>query len=173
MGSLLTGGTRAARLFAIAGLIGLVALALITIADVLMRWLLNSPMDGVADLGRLMVAVVISTFFPLALAERHHISITFLGKALGRRGHAWLEVFAALVTTVFFTLLSWQLYLFTEEMFESGETTWILALPVAPCWTAATVFMITCVPIQIAVLIQTYHIAMAGGEDLAAKAPGH
>lgn len=171
--SLNAGGTRAARWLALIGLIGLVGLALITIADVLMRWLLNSPMDGVADLGRLIVAVVVSTFFPLALAERRHISIKFLGSAFGPRGRAWLEFFSALVTMVFFTVLLWELFKFTEELFESGETTWILGLPVAPWWTAATAFMFICLPIQSAVLVSVFNTALAGGDDTPVEPGGH
>ena len=91
-----------ARGLALFGLVGLVVLTVITIADVLMRWLFNAPIDGVADIGRLIVAINISAFFPLALAERHHIAIEFLGKALGPRIHAWLDAIGAAVTSVFF-----------------------------------------------------------------------
>ncbi len=171
--SLNAGGASAARWLALIGLIGLVGLALITIADVLMRWLLNSPMDGVADLGRLIVAVVVSTFFPLALAERRHISIKFLGNAVGNRGRAWLELFSALVTMVFFTILLWELFKFTEELFEAGETTWILGLPVAPWWTVATAFMFICLPIQLAVLISVFLTALGGGDDSPVEPGAH
>ena len=145
--------TFAARALAIIGLIGLVILAGMTITDVLMRWLFNSPIDGVADIGRLIVAVIIASFFPVALAEKHHISIDFLGKILSPRLSLWLEVVAALVTIVFFVVLSWQFAVFSLELHESGETTWLLALPVAPWWSAATLFLMVSVPVQTMVFL--------------------
>ncbi len=152
-------GTRAARWAACLGLIGLVGLALMTIADVLLRWLFNSPMDGVADIGRLMVAIIIASFFPIALAERHHITISFLGKLLGRRADAWLQAFSSLVTSVFFVFLGWQFIIYTEELHASGETTWLLGLAVAPWWGAATFFLLFCIPIQVLVVISQFQAA--------------
>ncbi len=46
------------RVIAMIGLVCLVILTLATIADVLMRWILNSPLDGVHDLYKLVIAVV-------------------------------------------------------------------------------------------------------------------
>ncbi len=152
-------GTFAARWAACLGLVGLVALALMTIADVLLRWLFNSPLDGIADIGRLMVAIVIASFFPIALAERHHITIGFLGKFLGRRADAWLQAFASLVTGVFFVFLGWQFILYTTELHTSGETTWLLGLAVAPWWGAATLFLLFCVPIQLLVVVSQFRAA--------------
>ncbi|NQV54724.1 MAG: TRAP transporter small permease [Rhodospirillales bacterium] len=162
-------GTVAARWFAFLGLIGLVALALITITDVLMRWLFNSPIDGVADVGRLIVAVVIASFFPVAIAERHHVSIGFLGNLVGPQGAAWLDTLAALVTSVFFILLGWQFVLYTIDLQVNGETTWLLGLPVAPWWAAATLFMLLCVPVQIVGFMVLFRAAKnRDGDDDAA-----
>ena len=165
-----------ARGLALFGLVGLVVLTVITIADVLMRWLLNAPIDGVADIGRLIVAINISAFFPLALAERHHIAIEFLGKALGPRIHAWLDAIGAAVTSVFFLLLGWQFILYTGELQSSGETTWLLGIPVAPWWAVTTAFLLICVPVQVIVLLARFRAAMAGapeytGEDGAHSVP--
>ena len=63
------------RWIALVGLVGFVVVALATIIDVLLRWLFGMPVDGVAEISRLIVAVSIASFFPLALADRHHISI--------------------------------------------------------------------------------------------------
>jgi TRAP-type C4-dicarboxylate transport system permease small subunit len=141
------------RWMAVAGLVCFVAVAMATIVDVLLRWLLNSPIDGVEEVTRLAVAVAIASFFPLALAERHHIAITFLGSVLGARARAWLESFAALVTSWFFFVAGWQFVLYTEQVEEAGETTWILGWTVTPWWAAVTAFMLVCVPVQLLVAL--------------------
>ncbi len=83
------------------GVTGFVAVALVTIADVLLRWLFASPVDGLEEVNRLVVAIAIACFFPLAIAERHHIAITFLGSALGQLSSAWLKALASVATTLF------------------------------------------------------------------------
>ena len=145
-----------ARLCALFGMLALVAFVLMTIADALMRWLFNSPIDGVADTGPLIVAIVAAAFFPLALAGRHHVSIGFLGSFLGPRATVWLEAFASLVTWVFFILLAWQIVRYTIELRRLGETTWVVQIPIAPWWVVVSFFMVVCVAVQVIVVIAAF-----------------
>ena len=75
------------------GAVGLILIAAAIVVDVLMRWLFNAPILGVDDLSIFILAVVVSSFFPLGLAKGHFVTIRFLGKALGPRSALWLEVF--------------------------------------------------------------------------------
>jgi TRAP-type C4-dicarboxylate transport system permease small subunit len=151
-----------ARWLAFVGLIGLVVVALVIVGDVLLRWLFDSPVDGVSEVSRLVVAISIASFFPMALAERHHISIEFLGSALGPRAHLWLDTLAHAVTSFFFLVLGWQFILYTIEVGESGETTWLLGWRIAPWWTVTTIFMLICIPIQLLVLFSQFRAAIRG-----------
>jgi len=153
------------RWIALIGLVGFVVVALATIIDVLLRWLFSMPIDGVAEISRLIVAVSIASFFPLALADRHHISIEFLGAALGARARLWLDLIAHIVTLIFFIALGWQFVLYTLEITESGEATWVLAWKVAPWWTVATAFMLTCIPVQALVIFYHVKLMLLGSND--------
>lgn len=133
---------------AIIGLLCLVALAIATVADVLMRWLFNSPIHGVHDLYKLVIAVVVGSFFPLALTERHHIAIRFLGSAVGGRVNHWLNNFANFALLAFLVVMAWQLVIYVFELADTGETTWILQWSVAPWWGVATACVILSIPIQ-------------------------
>lgn len=144
-------GTSAARLFAFTGMLGLVVFALMTIVDALMRWLFSSPIDGVADVGPLVIAIVVASFFPLALAERHHVSIEFLGQFLGPGIRAWLDAIAAFVTLVFLVLLAWQVIVYTVDLRALGQTTWVIQIPVAPWWSAVCFFLLMSIPVQLIV----------------------
>ena len=144
----------ATRVIAMIGLVCLVILTLATIADVLMRWVLNSPLDGVHDLYKLVIAVVVGSFFPVALIERHHISITFLGAAVGRRANIFLTHFSNIMLFGFLVLICWQLTKYVFEVADTGETTWILQWAVAPWWAAATACIYICLPVQALVTIK-------------------
>ena len=138
---------------ALLGLVGLVALAFITIADVMMRWLFSSPIDGVSDVYRLLIAIVVASFFPASFAERGHISIHFLGAIVPPRSRKALAVLAASVTLAFTVVLGWQFFLYCREVYSAGETTWLLGLDVTPWWSAATALLLLCIPIQLIVVL--------------------
>jgi TRAP-type C4-dicarboxylate transport system permease small subunit len=149
-------------------MIALVALALMTVADVLMRWLFNAPIDGVADVGPLVIAVAVAATFPFAAARRCHVALGFFGSLLGPRARAWLDTFAAVVTTVFFVLFAWQFVLHAIKLAERGQTTWILGLPVAPWWSVVAFFMVLCAGLQVLVLRARFRRARNGEDDASA-----
>lgn len=153
------------RWLALVGVVGLVVVALVTVGDVLLRWLFNSPVDGVSEISRLVVAVAIASFFPIALAERHHISIEFLGSWLGPHARRWLDSLANMVTSLFFLIVGWQFILYTTEIGESGETTWLLGWEVGPWWVVTTIFMLICIPIQVLIFVQQVRAAVRGGSE--------
>lgn len=137
---------------ALLGLVGLVVLAMLTIADVMMRWLFADPLDGISDLYRLLVAVVVASFFPSAFAERGHISINFLSAILPRAGRKAVAVLASFVTLAFTCVIGWQFIRYCLEVYEAGETTWLLGINVTPWWMGVTALLLLCIPVQLIVL---------------------
>ena len=65
----------ATRALSVVGLIALMGLAAMTLADGLLRWLANRPIEGVRDLGGLAIAVAIACCIPVGLVERGNIAI--------------------------------------------------------------------------------------------------
>jgi len=57
---------RVTRVIALIGLAALLILAIITMADVAMRWLFNQPITGVEDLAKLVVAIAIAASIPIS-----------------------------------------------------------------------------------------------------------
>lgn len=149
-------GVEIARALSLLGILGFVVLALGTIADVMLRWLFSAPIDGFSEVARLGVAILTATFFPAALIERYHISIDFFGKWMGPGWHRGLNVFSAVVTLGFFSLLAWEFVGYTRELAGAGETTWIVGIKVAPYWWAVTAILFLCVPAQILILLRAY-----------------
>ena len=137
--------SRISRASGIVGIGGLLVVAVLTVTDILARWLLGSPLAGIDDVTKLAIIVVISACFS---AERRQIQIRFLGALLGRDASAVLDAFGALATTLMFVLITWQMGVYAGEVTQSGETTFLLRIPVGPIWWAATVFFALCVPLQ-------------------------
>lgn len=130
------------------GLAGLLMLAGITVGEVLIRWLIKFPIRGVFDLSQLVIIIVIASCLPLVSAERRHITVRVIGTMLGGHANALLEAFGALVTTLIFGLLTWQLWVYADELSTAKESTWLTHWPVAPWWRVATVLIALCCAIQ-------------------------
>jgi hypothetical protein len=58
------------------------------------------------------------------------------------------------VTLIFFALMAWQLWLYTDQIALDGETTWVLNWPVSPWWRVVTILIIICTPVTLVTIIQ-------------------
>jgi len=142
---------RFTRWVAFIGLIGLLLIALVIVGDILMRFLFNSPIEGLEDISKFTFAVVVATCFPAGLIQGHNVAIRFLGRGLGPRAFNWLETFGALCTLVFFGFLAWRFGAFTMEEAANHRVTQTLELQTAPYWGAITLIIAISVPVQIVV----------------------
>lgn len=140
---------RWSRGISLIGLIGLMILAVITVGEVLLRWLFKYPILGVSDVSRLVITIIAASCFPLVSAKREHITIHVLGSKLGPRANSVLEAFGAFVTLVIICLLTWQIWLYSGELATAKETTMLVRWPTSPWWRVTTLLFALCVPIQV------------------------
>ena len=152
--------TKISRIIALIGLAGLLVLASATVLDVLMRWIFNKPIVGLNDTYSMFAAIVIASSFPLCIAERGNVTIRFMGKLLGPRTSDVFEAFGNLVACIIFSLMTWQLWLYTDQLLEDGETTWILSWPVSPWWRMITILVMVNVPVTLVMAIASIRSAV-------------
>jgi TRAP-type C4-dicarboxylate transport system permease small subunit len=141
------------RIISFIGLVGLLIFSAITVGDVLLRWLFNFSMLGVADISQLVIAVAVASCFPLVFAEKRSITVRLVGSTLGPRAYALLEAFGTFVSIVILALLAWQFWIYTGELAAGGETTWHLRLSKAPWYRTVMILMALCVPVLAVLLI--------------------
>jgi TRAP-type C4-dicarboxylate transport system permease small subunit len=142
-------GTRA---LSVLGLGALMVLASMTLADGLLRWLLNQPIEGVRDIGAFAVAVAIACCLPVGLMERSNITIRVFENVAGRRAGRWADCVASLLVLGVMVAMAWQFILHAGKLARASETTWVLKLPVAPFWYAVALIMVLAVLVQLVVL---------------------
>jgi len=150
---------RATQRLAVAAAFGLLGVALLTTADVLLRYLAGMPIRGMTEVAALSVAVAIAAFCPALVARRANVTIRLLGSLLGPRVSGWLEVFGALVTAGFLGLLAWQLVLYAQAMAEAGEVTPFLRLATAPWWWVVAVAFALAAIVAAGVLVRDIRTA--------------
>jgi TRAP-type C4-dicarboxylate transport system permease small subunit len=107
----------------------LVALMMLTVVNIVGRWLFDTPLQGAVELTEIgMVAIV---FMGLAYAQVRddHIRVDLLYQQLGARGRSVLDLFAALVSLATVALMSWRLWVYAGQLGASGRTTSALRIP--------------------------------------------
>jgi TRAP-type transport system small permease protein len=140
----------ATRALSVVGLIALMGLAAMTLADGLMRWLANRPIEGVRDLGGLAIAVAIACCIPVGLVERSNIAIR-LGGALHPRLGKILDALAALAVSAILAVAAWQFWIYAAKMARAKETTFVLQIPTAPFWLGVDAILWIAVIVQLIV----------------------
>ena len=145
-------GTRA---LSVVGLIALMGLAAMTLADGLLRWLANRPIEGVRDLGGLAIAVAISCCIPIVMMERGNITIR-LGRLLSERLGRVLDALAALVVLGVLAVAAWQLWIYAGKLLQARETTFVLQIPTAPFWFGVDAVLWCAVLVQAIVALRDF-----------------
>src|SRR5437660_8758010 len=140
----------ATRALSVVGLIALMGLATMTLADGLLRWLANRPIEGVRDLGGLAIAVAIACCIPVGLVERGNIAIR-LGGMLHPVVGKLLDAIAALAVGAILAAAAWQFWIYAAKLVRGHETTFVLQIPTAPFWFGVDVILWLAVLVQLIV----------------------
>src|SRR5580765_1097678 len=123
----------ATRALSVLGLIALMGLAAMTLADGLLRWLAHRPIEGVRDIGGLAIAVAIASCLPVVLVERGNIAIR-LGGLVHPSLARVLDAIAAVAVCAVLAAAAWQLWIYAAKLARGHETTFVLQIPTAPFW---------------------------------------
>jgi TRAP-type C4-dicarboxylate transport system permease small subunit len=148
-------GRRLANTIAVIGLAALMFLALLTLADGLLRSFFSYPLEGVRDVGGLAIAIGVSCCFPIALLERSNITVRFIASLFGVRASHYCDLMAALLTGLIFVGIAYKLTSYALELWRTNDMTWILHIPTAPFWFGVAVVMWLSVLVQMIVIAVT------------------
>ncbi len=121
--------------------LGLMAMALLTAAEVFARAIFNYSFEITDDLAGYTVAGI--TFLSLAVCQVRHSfhHIEFVQGRLSPRARAWSGLAFTLVSIVFVGVLTWQLVLFDYLSYRSGDVSATSSLTV-PMWIPQSVMPI-------------------------------
>lgn len=144
---------RVSQMLALAGVACLLALALLTIADVLGRFF-GRPIPGFVDIATLATAVIIPAFFPILLVRRGNITLRPFEYFGGRGPARYLDIFGSLLTAIFLGLMAWQFLRYAAEASTSGERMAVLRWSVAPWWWAVAALVTVAALVSVAVWIE-------------------
>lgn len=104
---------------------------LLTLVDVLGRYLFDAPVTGAFEVTELMLASVIFLGLPLVTAEGGHIVVDILDSAVGPRLRVVQYWVVGLVNIAAFAVLSWVLWEHAFKVYRYEDTTAVLQIPYA------------------------------------------
>jgi TRAP-type C4-dicarboxylate transport system permease small subunit len=112
----------------------LLATALLTLADVVGRNLLNAPVPGATELTELALVAITFLLYPRVAWRDTHISVDLLDGIMGPRAKWLQQLLAALIGVAAFGVLAWRLWLLGDRITGYGDVTPYLRIPLGPVY---------------------------------------
>lgn len=153
------------RRIAFAGVLTMLFLAFGTVADVLLRWLFNSPISGFNEILSMGLAIAISATFPAGAAQRVNLTVDFLSRRISQRVLAWLKVLGAVALLLFYALLSWRIGVYAYELNARDALTVYLNIPMGPVIAIVAVFLTISALVQLTAVLVAIRYALDGIPD--------
>lgn len=153
---------RVAQPVAFAGVLGMLAVAGVTVAAVTLRWLGLGGIIAMNEIVGMLFAVAIAATLPAATAHRVHLKIDLLGGWMGPGLRRWMDLAGSLLLLLFVFLLAREVQAHAGRLTAGGRTTPILAWPVGPFIQAVAVLLWATAGVQAIIAALDLKRALAG-----------
>ena len=110
----------------------LLAMMLLTVVDVVGRYILKRPVRGAFEVTELMLLVLIFAGLPLVSFSEEHAVMDFIDRLLGPRAQRALERAVQLVCAAFLALLTWLVWLKADRIWAYRDSTDVLRIVYGP-----------------------------------------
>ncbi|MEZ5936291.1 MAG: TRAP transporter small permease [Alphaproteobacteria bacterium] len=125
-------GRLLARFLLALAAITLLAMLLLTCADVVGRYLLNAPVNGKTELTRFMMVGLIATVLPVIGTTGGHVSVDLFDSRFSRRGAAIRDLVTDGIAALALGVLSYWLVFRADRLQARGYVSDFLHLPLHP-----------------------------------------
>ena len=130
------------------GMIGIYVV--ITVANVLMRYLFNAPMGWVSDMNAIFVPLAMAPGLAVAAARGTLIVVTMVGERFPRPMRLVLTAMARAATVAILAIIAWKVFGYAASTLAQHRTTLLIALPIWPVWYAVAAIFALAVPLSLA-----------------------
>lgn len=110
----------------------LLALVLVTVVDVVGRYLFRAPIGGADELTVYFLAIGIYAVLPRITWREEHVAVDLIDMIYPRRWIAARQMLMNLVAAAFMAVATWRLWILAVRLREDAEVTMFLGLPKGP-----------------------------------------
>ena len=125
-------GRYAEALLGVAASAILLAMMLLTVVDVVARYVFSRPLRGAFEVTELMLLVLIFAGLPLVSFTDEHAVMDFVDRVLGARSMRVLERLVQAVNAAFMFLLAWLTWLKANRIWAYRDSTDVLRIVYGP-----------------------------------------
>jgi TRAP-type C4-dicarboxylate transport system permease small subunit len=111
------------------GAIALTAMMMLTVVDVIGRYF-KSPIFGSVELVGFLATIVVAAALPYTYKMDGHVGVEILVRLLSEKAQAWIDILTRSLTLVLFALITWQMFLYGEDIYKTGEVSMNLEFPI-------------------------------------------
>lgn len=109
--------------------ISIMAMAVITCSDIVMRALLNTPIFGSEELVSICAILTIAFSLPYSHKKDVHIGVEIFVRRFSKKSQSTIKLVTDTLTVTLMSIISWRMFLFAGSMAKSGERSMNLQLP--------------------------------------------
>ncbi len=122
---------RAGRGFNVVACAAVIAMMLLSTADVVLR-MFGKPIPGTYELIGFLGTIIVSFALAFTSMEKGHIAVEILVEKLPQRAQFAIETFTNLVSFLVFGLITHQAFIYALDIKKSGEVSLTLQMPIYP-----------------------------------------
>lgn len=112
--------------------IALVLMMLLTAADVILRYIFNSPILFAQELTEFSLVVCVSLGLSFCAVEKGHVRVDIIANRLPKRVQVIFDCFTGLLTIIFLLLIMWRSFVHMVYVGGNSITSMTLYIPVYP-----------------------------------------
>jgi TRAP-type C4-dicarboxylate transport system permease small subunit len=109
----------------------LAAIMMVSVIDVVGRYLANRPLPGSSEITEILMAVLIYAGLPVVSQRNAHIAVDLLDALTPRRVAAIRNVVVGILCTAILAVIAWRLWAYADQM-GTRDVTEYLKIPQAP-----------------------------------------
>lgn len=104
----------------------------LTVADVVLRYVVNRPLRGAFEVTELMLLVLIFAGLPLVSHADEHVTIDLIDRLLGPRAREAFKRAIQLGCAALMFFLTWQMWIKAGTISRAGDFTDVVKIPYGP-----------------------------------------
>jgi TRAP-type C4-dicarboxylate transport system permease small subunit len=123
---------------------GLFAMMMVTVVDVIGRYLFRAPLPAGFELTEYLMGVLVFLALPVVSLRGEHVSITLIDGLLGPRATRIRDRVLGVLAGVVCAGVAWAVFGLASRMAAYGDGTQTLGLPLAPLAMLVTASLVVC-----------------------------
>jgi TRAP-type C4-dicarboxylate transport system permease small subunit len=111
------------------GAAALTVMMMLTVVDVIGRFF-KCPIFGSVELVGFLATIIVAAALPYTYKMDGHVGVEILVRLLPDKPQIWIDIFTRTLTLVLFILITWQMFLYADDIRHTGEVSMNLQFPI-------------------------------------------